>query len=372
MKVLVAGDFVPMDRVAKLIERDRFQDVFGEVRPLMAEVEYGIVNLESPVVLSERTSPIEKNGPNLKCTRKAVDALKWAGFDMVTLANNHFFDYGKEGVADTMAVCKEKGVETVGGGNNLDEAQKIFFKEIGGEVLAIINCCEHEFSIASHDRAGSNPLNPIEQYYQIQEARKKADYVLLIVHGGHEHYQLPSPRMVETYRFFIDVGADAVVNHHQHCFSGYELYKSKPIFYGVGNFCFDRGNKRNQIWNEGFLVKVVFDKERTSHELYPYIQGNTNAGVELIEGQQRNKFNEELKKLNTIIADGALLGKCFEEFVEKRCKGMLVNFSPYTNRYLKALYVRGLLPFGWKKSKILAMKNCVECEAHRDMLCKIL
>ena len=372
MKVLVAGDFVPMDRVAKLIEKDRFQDVLGEVRPLVSEVDYSIVNLESPVVLSEWALPIKKNGPNLKCTRKAVDALKWAGFGMATLANNHFFDYGKEGVEDTLAVCKEKGIETVGGGINLDEAQKVFFKKMGGEVLAVINCCEHEFSIATPENAGSNPLNPIEQYYQIQEAKKKADYVLVIVHGGHEHYQLPSPRMVETYRFFVDAGADAVVNHHQHCFCGYELYKNKPIFYGLGNFCFDRSNKRNQIWNEGLLVEIEFDKEKMSFELYPYIQGNANAGVELMRGLWRDKFNENSNKLNAIISDGALLDRCFEELVEKRRKELLVKFSPYTNRYLKALYMRGVLPFGWKKSKILAMKNYMECEAHRDVLYKVL
>lgn len=52
------------------------------------------------------------------------------------------------------------------------------------------------------------------------------------MHGGHEHYQLPSLRMQETYRFFIDAGADVVVNHHQHCFSGYEIYNNKYIFMG--------------------------------------------------------------------------------------------------------------------------------------------
>ena len=87
-----------------------------------------------------------------------------------------------------------------------------------------------------------NPLLPIQQFYKIQEAKENADYVLVIVHGGIEHYQLPTSRMIETYRFFIDAGADAVVNHHQHCYSGYERYKSKPIIYGLGNLLFDNPN----------------------------------------------------------------------------------------------------------------------------------
>ena len=77
--------------------------------------------------------------------------------------------------------------------------------------MAVINCCEHEFSVTTGDFPGANPLNPIRQFYKISEARKDADYVVVIVHGGHEMLQLPSPRMQELYRYFIDVGADAVI-----------------------------------------------------------------------------------------------------------------------------------------------------------------
>lgn len=191
MKILVVGDFVPLGRVDKFIERGEYQNVFGEVQPLTAGVDYSIVNFESPVVLDESTIPIEKNGPNLKCGSKAIDAIKWAGFDMVTLANNHFLDYGETGVDNTMKICRDKGLDTVGGGKNLYESQKVFYKEVEGQVLAVINCCEHEFSIATSTSAGANPLDPIQQYYQIREAREQADYVLVIVHGGHEYYQLP-------------------------------------------------------------------------------------------------------------------------------------------------------------------------------------
>ena len=63
--------------------------------------------------------------------------------------------------------------------------------------------------------------------------------------------------MMETYRFFIEVGADAVVNHHQHCFSGYEIYKNKPIFYGLGNFSFD-GIGSGDRWSSGYIVTLNF------------------------------------------------------------------------------------------------------------------
>ena len=163
----------------------------------------------------------------------------------------------------------------------------MLYKQIGKETLAIVNCCEHESSIASDEHGGSNPLNPIAQYYAIQEAKKKADYVLVIMHGGVEHYQLPTPRMRETYRFFIDARADAVINHHQHCYSGYEIYQGKPIFYGLGNLCFDRSDKRGSIWDEGYLVELSFANSLITHRIIPYHQCDAEAKVVMCNGAER-------------------------------------------------------------------------------------
>ena len=252
MKVLVAGDFYPQAQAAKKLN--------GEISPMIKESDFSIVNFESPVAEGHE-APIEKLGPNLRCTEKAVEAVKWAGFDAVTLANNHIFDYGSEGVENTLRVCRAAGIGTVGAGMNLQEASQTLYTQKGEETLAVINCCENEFSIATDETAGANPLNAVRQYHAIREARQKADYVLVIVHGGHEQFQLPSPRMKETYRFFVDAGADAVVNHHQHCYSGYEVYRGKPIFYGLGNFCFEPIKNMAQNWHEGYMVRISMASE---------------------------------------------------------------------------------------------------------------
>lgn len=179
-------------------------------------------------------------------------------------------------------------------------ASQILYKSINDKTLAVINCCEHEFSIASDEHGGSNPLNPIQQYNAIIEARKHADYVLVIVHGGHEMWQLPSPRMVEIYHFFIDAGADAVVNHHQHCFSGYETYKSKPIFYGLGNFCFENKGFYEGLWEYGYMVNIHFCAN-IEYELIPYEQCKNRPAVVL--RKDRSAFEKEVRLLNEIIAD---------------------------------------------------------------------
>lgn len=358
MKILIAGDFCPQNRVAELFDKSEFDTVLGEVKPIIEQADYSIVNFESPVCKGSE-KPIEKCGPNLKCSEKDVEAVKWAGFDCVTLANNHFMDYGKDGVQNTLGACCKYDIETVGGGLNLLEASRILYIEINGQSLAIINCCEHEFSIATEDTAGSNPLNPICQYYSIQEARQKVDYVLVIVHGGNEYYQLPSPRMQETYRFFIDAGADAVVNHHQHCYSGYEVYNGKPIFYGLGNFCFDNKRQRDSIWNEGYMVYIEFG-EQTEFEMHPYFQCNDTPQVTL---SKDNRFYEVIKELNKIISDKEKLRHSYDCYIKDNCDLHAV-FSPYTNRFLFALCRWHLLPSFVTRKKKTLMKAYIQCESH--------
>ena len=373
MKVLIAGDFCSYGRVERLIEQGNYSRIFGNVKPYVSSVEVSIVNLESPVVSCE-ARPIEKHGSNLSCSDKAVEALSWAGFNVVTLANNHFLDYGRGGVQDTLNACRRNGIESVGGGLNLLDAQKVFYKKIGNEMLAVVNCCEHEFSVATATTAGANPLNPIWQYYQIREARGNADYVLVIVHGGHEYYQLPSPRMVETYRFFVDAGADCVINHHQHCYSGYELYKGKPIFYGLGNFSFDWNGIKNRIWNEGFMLQMELKsvEDGIVFKMIPYEQGDEEAGIKLMDGEKSRLFYEKIRELQKIIINDDLLRESFEDFVKKKKKRLLASFYPLSNRYAKALYYRNLLPSFWTKKKVLEIRNVVECEAHRDVLLRAL
>jgi poly-gamma-glutamate synthesis protein (capsule biosynthesis protein) len=133
---------------------------------------------------------------------KTIKVIKSLGFKMVTLANNHIYDYGNDGMRDTLEVCKKYGITTIGAGHNLEQAKNILCLQLDGKRFYFINCCEHEFSIADDINGGANPLNIVSIYWQIQEAKKISDYIIIIVHGGHEHFQLPSPRMKEMYRFF--------------------------------------------------------------------------------------------------------------------------------------------------------------------------
>lgn len=371
MKVLVAGDFCPMDRVSKLIEDRQYDSIFEQVVSVVKQSDYSIVNFECPVRKTIGEG-IKKAGPTLKCSEKAIDAIRHAGFNCATLANNHFYDQGEDGVKETIHALDMAGLDHVGGGFNFKDAALTLYKTIKGKTLAIINCCEHEFSIATDTKGGSNPLNIVQQYYAIQEARQKAEYVLVIVHGGIEHFQFPSPRMVETYRFFIDAGADAVINHHQHCFSGFESYRGKPIFYGLGNFCFDWQKRRTKLWDEGFMVMLDFADNYIGYQLYPYFQNNETPGVHLMDDASFNDWKQRFDSISEVICDSKILLSKYNELLARTERNYSANLTPYTNRFALALYKRHFLPMLLSKRKLRTLLNMLMCESHYDRMINML
>lgn len=367
IKVFIAGDVVPRNRTVEMFNEKRTEALFDGLLPIINEADIKVVNLEAPVKNGELT-PIKKSGPVLSCTKETVEVLKDAGFNVVTLANNHFRDQGDQGVKDTIDALDSNGMLHVGGGINHTDAKKIHYHKTNEGIVAFINACEHEFSIAAENRGGSNGLDLIALYDSIIEAKRHSDFVLLIIHGGIELYQLPTPRMKKTYRFFIDVGADAVVNHHQHCFSGYEIYKGKPIFYGLGNFCFDWEGRRNSIWNRGYAVTLSL-KEKIDYEIHPYLQCDEVPSVML---QDAACYNADLDCLNKIISNDKLLEECFIKLTNEKERNFLYVMSPFDNRYIAALNRRGILKSLYPERKLYAVKNMIWCESHREILMEIL
>ncbi len=284
---------------------------------------------------------------------------------MVTLANNHFYDYGDLGVKCTIEECRTKGIDCVGGGEKISEAIQVLYKKIKNTTIAFINCCESEFSIATEHSGGASPVDPIQQFYLIREAKLHSDYVVLIVHGGPEKYQYPTPRMKHLYHFYVDSGADVVINHHQHCYSGYEVYKKCPIFYGIGNFSFDYNRSAKSTWNEGYMIEIEFNAD-IKFRIIPYIQGDKEPGVKIMDKEQYIAFSQSLDNINHIILDDILLEKCYKEFCASTRDQYLLMLEPYTNKYLRAARIRNLIPSFLSRKRALALINYLSCESHLD------
>ena len=374
MKIIIGGDFTTKNRGLLSVHN---QKAFShEVIDIFKEADYTIINLESPVA-DDSCSPVHKVGPCLKTTNKSITYLKNSGVNAVTLANNHFFDYGKEGVSLTINELCNSGIDYVGGGKTDKERKNILYKSFDGTRIAFLNYCEHEFSV--QNESGSNGLDPVQAFYDVSQARNNADFVIIITHGGHERYQLPSPRMQKLYRFFIDAGANLVVNHHQHCYSGYETYHNGYIYYGLGNFFFDCGrfpkNDKDKSWHEGYIIEIVItDKNISNIRPIPYIQcADEDLQVKVAGSKEEfESFEKQITHLNTIISNPILLENEFRKYAFSKRKNYIVDYVPYTNKYLRALYKRGLLPSFFSQKRQLKALNDIRCEAHRDLLIESL
>lgn len=371
VSLLVAGDYAPYARLANNSD-NTINHYFDEVKEVLNNSDYCVVNLEAPLC-SSGGQKIFKQGPALLGELSHLELLKKEGFNCVTLANNHILDFGDGVLEQTINQICSVGLDYVGAGMNIMEASSILFKNLKGINIALMNCCEHEFSIVTDAHGGANPLNPISQYYQIRKAKEKADYVIIIIHGGVEHYQYPTQRMVDTYRFFIDVGVDAVINHHQHCPCGFEIYKGKPIYYGLGNFCFDWDGKRDSIWNLGYMVKLNLGSNHSiTSEMIPYRQCDETPSVHLLEDKELDDFNRMMRGVCDAIQNPDILVAKLKEFNEKNDYLYRKMLEPYSGRIANGLYRRGWLPSTISKERLLALMDFLICESHHERVKELL
>lgn len=371
-EILITGDFYGGYRIEEFILNKKFIQLFNDFLPFIRNANIAITNLEAPLL--KNGNPIKKTGPAIKAIPETIEAMKYAGFNLLTLANNHIMDFGAEGLLNTLKLCDENEISFVGAGENYQKASQTLYKEINDLKIAFINFTENEWSTTDDYAPGAHPLNPVANYYTILEAKKNADFVFVIVHGGHETYELPSPRMKQTYRFFVDAGADAVIGHHTHCYSGYEVYKGAPIFYSLGNFLFDSKTTRPDSWYSGFAVRLFLSKiERPSFEIIPYEQNNLIVGIRILNKQEKVRFTNELEKLNTIIQDDFLLEKKFNAFIHDELEKTYRSFlEPINKKPFRVLQKLGVLPSMLSKKKKRLYLNLIRCESHRDVVIKIL
>lgn len=370
VSINIFGDFVPLNRGIDTIKKN--VAISDDIVDIIRTSDYNIVNLECPVVKSNKAKPIIKDGPNLKCSENTVAYLKNIGFNLFTFANNHFKDYGISGIKDTFKACRENKISWVGAGLNLQEASKPIIIEIKRIRIGIVNICENESSISTDSEAGSNPIDLISNYYDIYNLKELVDKVILIIHGGVEHYRLPSPRMKKMCHFFADIGVSAIICHHTHCYSGYEEYNNVPIFYGLGNFFFDRPNKLGYLWNTGFFVQLQLKDDRIDYCLKPYYQCMDQAQVRMMCEKEKENFYIEISQLNRIINNDDSLREEYENWFNSRYRSYISTTMTWGGRILRALYRKKLIPASMSPKNAALLLNYIRCESHHDLLIKSL
>jgi len=225
---------------------------------------------ETDILFGNLEGPISDKGKNIgsiysfRADPKAIEGLNFAGFDVLSVANNHMFDWGREALEDTFARFKEAGINYVGGGLNKTEAHSPVIKEIKGAKIAFLAYCSEgsEYWEAAADRSGIAWLKEENLKKDIENAKTLADLVIVSMHFGEEYQQKPNSSQKYFARLAIDSGADLVVGHHSHVLQPIEEYKQGFIAYSLGNFVFDQPFSPQT--KESTVLKVIIENPSIS------------------------------------------------------------------------------------------------------------
>ena len=202
-----------------------------------------LVNNEFPY--SDRGSPLQGKKYTFRADPDTVKYMTALGVDVVSLANNHAYDYGYDSFIDTIKTLEDEGIPYVGAGMNASEAATPVTFLINGYKVGYLASSGVEWPIwtpvAENDSPGIMGTydEGAAMISAIRNAKGFCDYVIAYPHWGYENTTSLSAAQNNLGKAFIDAGADAVVGNHSHCLQGIEFYKGAPIIYSLGNFWFN-------------------------------------------------------------------------------------------------------------------------------------
>ncbi len=265
VEILAVGDVMLGRSVNTGMQRRKdYLWPFRETADVLRSADITFGNLENPLIAD---CPETDTGMIFCGELDSVKGLKFAGFDVMSVANNHIFNHGQDGLGQTVEVLKNAGIAPIGNGYS------------------------HEVVVEARYQAGYRPvpaqsapggvrvkwlgwedvtkplkLEEVEEVVKVEKSRN--DVVVVSVHWGNEYKDKPSKRQRELGEALIDAGADIVIGHHPHWVQPVERYKDGVIAYSLGNFIFD------QMWSEktreGIAVKFLVPKGGAiEYELMP-------------------------------------------------------------------------------------------------------
>lgn len=367
MYMVIGADLVPTKTNIELFKTGDKKSLIGdELEKVLNNASYRIFNLEVP--LADHEKPITKQGPNLIAPTEAVEGYKALGVNLLTLANNHIMDQGDQGLRSTTSVLDGVGINHVGAGKDLTDASTPFIFTFAGREIGVYACVEHEFSVAEEDKPGANPFDPLWSFDHVAELKNECDYVIVLYHGGKEHYRYPSPMLQKVCRRFVDKGADLVICQHSHCIGCEEKHRDGTIVYGQGNFLFDYSD--NECWQTSLLVKVEDD---LTVSYIPLLK--TGYGVQLANAAKSKEIMDSFSSRSEEIKTTGTIKKNYEEFANSLlehylralCGSRSIWFRAL-NKMVKGKLIKRYLYRIYRNKNIVQIANYIDCEAHRELL----
>jgi poly-gamma-glutamate synthesis protein (capsule biosynthesis protein) len=273
LKIVAVGDILLGRGVESRLEKANrdFIYPFEKVADILKKGDVVFGNLEESITDSTKSLVgINQGGKYvLKNKVKAFDGIKYAGFNLLSLANNHILDYYEKGLFDTMDILDRNGIAYAGAGKNLEEARRPAIIEKNGFKIGLL--CYTDMSevlykgnpplmfIAGKNKAGVAPTKTEYIREDVAKVRSMVDILIVSFHWGKEESFEILPYQRRLAQSLMDSGVDIILGHHPHQFHGIEIYKGKPIVYSMGNFIFDQNDPENQ---ESFILNLGYSNKK--------------------------------------------------------------------------------------------------------------
>lgn len=280
--MIFVGDIMLDRGIEYMIEQHNdwkwpFLKVADELRK--ADILFG--NLES--VISDKGTKVGSIY-SLRAEPETIQGLTFAGFDILSLANNHAFDYTAEALKDTFVKLKIAGIDFIGADLNESGAFSPIIKQIKETKIAFLaytNLGPHVWragpdtpGIAWIDRSHFEEIQE-----DIQKAKQESDVLIVSLHAGIEYEIEPNQFQQDFSKMAIEAGADLVIGHHPHVVQAYEKYKDGWVFYSLGNFVFDQGFSEETL--QGQIVEVVIENGKIKEVIPINIKINNSFQPEI-------------------------------------------------------------------------------------------
>lgn len=266
IKLAFVGDIM-LDRGVKYSVYKNFSgnysELFSKVEDQLRAYDILFANLEGPI------SDKGADGGNLYSFRfepGVVPALDQAGVDVLSIANNHIYNWGETALEDTMQLLSQAGVTYIGGGRFGSDAYQEKIISVAGIRIAFL--AFSEFNEGGTQASSSEPgiaiISETAIKDSISSAKEKADLVVVSFHFGEEYDESPNNYQRKYAELAIDFGADLVVGHHPHVVQALEQYRNTYIVYSLGNFIFDQHFSAETM--QGGLLEVEVDTKNKQIE----------------------------------------------------------------------------------------------------------
>ncbi|GAA1791887.1 CapA family protein [Planosporangium flavigriseum] len=291
-----AGDVHFMDRTADLLTDPA--SAFGPIASTLKDADVSMVNLETAV--TDRGTPESKQF-HFRAPAAAFDAVRGAGVDVVTIANNHSLDYGKVGLTDTLDNARKAGVPAIGAGHNAAEAYAPWVANVRGTRIAFVAVSQvHELEYswaAKEDRPGvAMAVDLARSAAAVRAARAVADVVVVYAHWGQEGNNCPTAEMKTFASRMADAGATIVLGTHSHLLLGDGWMGKTYVAYGLGNFLWWRDDAFSN--DTGVLRLTLRGGTVTRSELVPASISRTTGQPLPVSGTEADEIGKKFADLH--------------------------------------------------------------------------